>query len=193
MNNNINNSSPDSEKTTNENPGEIKSVHSLSGVIATSQKKEMTYEEIYEAFSFINLIPISKNDTAKTPIQDKLTYAAGKTIKELNKHLLKIKGKSQDIEVEHASIDDQGNLLVDEQGRFKHTRENNKKVKALLKAEENKKVMVDLYVCTDLTRVKTLNISLKLALNGILFQIPDHLWEEWENEGQVSATENTGN
>lgn len=103
-------------------------------------------------------------------LNTKLDYACTKVLKKLNSVCLnKWKGLLSDIEVDHASVDEKGNLVT-VNNTYQYTPEKTKKMReakmALLNEWEQKEFEFENYICTEVP--EGLNEEEKEALTGFV-------------------------
>jgi hypothetical protein len=115
------------------------------------------------------------------PIKDKLSFACNKLRENLKDALEVYEKRSTEIHQEYCSVDKDNCFFLDEKGNIlynKITREKAKDREAAFKNMLNEEIDLELFKCTDLSRVKKLDLSYILLYKNILFDISDNELED---------------
>jgi len=100
----------------------------------------------------------------------KVCYAVEKVLR-LNKNISSDFQESvADIQIEFCSVDDKGNIIFDEHGRRKFTRENEKNLNKAVKELYNEEIKIKPFYCTDKQWVDSLNEDEKEIFKGIILE-----------------------
>lgn len=129
---------------------------------------EKTYDELVEFIECKNKVKKgnTKFDYAANRIIDRIASATKKINKEFDK-------KQRDLFVDYASVDDRGNLIVNDKGLYSYTREKQKEldttIEKLMEERGAKIVDVEPYIVTDYP--DTLTERQEKAFDGLLISL----------------------
>jgi hypothetical protein len=111
-------------------------------------------------------------ESTRSKHDDKLSYACKKVLDRLKEPANKFNSALEDIDLEHASVDKEGNLVyLDGDKGFKYTKEAMKKRKADIVKLLDEAIEVEPYYCTQLPeRYAELSIQFKEILEGLVVE-----------------------
>jgi hypothetical protein len=117
------------------------------------QNKQINHEEEIEVSvgSCVNFTSTAVQYLANNKFQNKLTYALSRMIKQLKPIIEEFNEELEDVRIELASTDKNGNLIINKDtNNYVFTPDNTKKVKEKIKELREKTVKVKPYITTSI-------------------------------------------